>query len=221
MREVGALERRGGGARIDPCLPERFGGVDVPDSSDQTLIEKGRLDRAASSGQPRCEVGRLDRLRGVRPKPQGERRSGVADVERGQCPWVDKPDTRAIVELDHGTGESRLGVTAAVNVPITGHPKMRMQRPAVREVKQLVLPSPLDLTDACAEERFQSRSRHLRAKTRVEDASPRNRASLRRGAEHSNGGFDLRKLRHQGIRGNVSTSDNRDDQQWATCPGAR
>jgi hypothetical protein len=34
-------------ARVDSCVPQRFGGIDVADSGDASLIEKEFFERAA------------------------------------------------------------------------------------------------------------------------------------------------------------------------------
>jgi hypothetical protein len=177
--EVGMGQGRCGRPWIDPRAPERFDRVNVPDPSDQGLIEQRGLDRAAATAEGAREVFGTERRIGCfGSKMEIDWSRRFAEVDCRQGTWIDEPEPRAIVELEDGTGEARRRVRGATYQPITGHSKVRVHGASVVQVQELVLPAPFDTFHPSAGEGSQARGGDARAKAAVHQTCAHDRASL-------------------------------------------
>ena len=59
--DAAGAEAVGRRARVDAGMPERLGGVDVPDTGDEALVEQHGLDGAAAPGERASKHGRRER----------------------------------------------------------------------------------------------------------------------------------------------------------------
>ena len=155
---VARSERGCGRARVNAGEPERFGRVNVADTSDNALIEERKLDRntpgCERALEMRCVERRVDR---VGTEYRRDRASGVEQLDGGERARIGEDDAAAVVELQNETREARkLGVDA-LHHPIAGHAKMHVQRRAVIEHGKLVLAAPIDARHGPAHESPQPR----------------------------------------------------------------
>ena len=96
------VELARGRQRVDPRVPERLVGVDVPDSGRGPLVEEGRLDRRAAARERRAEArGRERAAERLHAEPAGgEVRLELArleEVPRAEPAHVSVGDVRAVV----------------------------------------------------------------------------------------------------------------------------
>lgn len=155
---VARLQRGCGRARVNAGEPERFGRVNVADTSDNALIEERELDWNATGCERALEMRgverRIDRV-GTEDGRDGA--SGVEQLHRGERARIGEDDAAAVVELQNETREARkLGIDP-LHHPIAGHAKVHVQRRAVVEHGKLVLATPIDAGDGPAHESTQSR----------------------------------------------------------------
>src|SRR6185312_12830949 len=135
--------------RMDPRMPERLVGVDVPEPGDGPLVEDRGLDRRLPAGESLREVGgREPSTERLRPEPYTQVRLGLILVEqepRTEAAEVAVGDPRAVVELEHGP----LVAGGLVPEP-AGHPQVHEQHLPAGEADDQVLAPPLDRVDAFA-----------------------------------------------------------------------
>lgn len=192
------VERRRQGTRIDFRTPERFGRIDVAESSDHALVEQRDFDRNATARKRsvqhcRCEP-RIERLR-----TQIERQvdARCVDVDRRQRARVIQHDTHFWIEMENGPGEARHRVRRRANDPVSVHPEVDVQDATILEVNELMLPAPLDRAHPRTGQRSECAAGETPPQRRVQRAGTAQRSPFDRRAEESRGAFDFGKLGHE------------------------
>lgn len=191
------VQSAGGSSWIDPRAPERFRGVDVPETGYHPLIEQRDLDRHASAGERRAKARRRER-RIVRFRPERERRRRVhrMHVDRRKRARVLEDDPLTIGEHKRGAREAREWVADTVDDPITVQAKMHMKDATVGEVKELVLATALDARHRRALQRAEHPRNDATTERGMKEANRGQRSSFDGATQHAHGALHFRKLRH-------------------------
>jgi hypothetical protein len=197
---------------MDRRAPERFGGVDVADPSDEALIEQRRFDRSAFFAQ-RVPKGRdgegwiisfrteiENRRPGFRVIPHRAERSGIG--QRG---------AKSVGELERDAGEARQFVGRARKDPVAVHAKVRVERCAVYEVNELVLAAAFHRGDVLPFGALRRRPRELAALRRVMGFETRERLSFDRRSEARCGFVNFGEFGHRSNFASFAELNNASD----------
>ena len=115
---------------------------------------------------------------------------------RGSSNTTREPSVKSIVARANRGSSSPV----PIHEPVAGHAKMRMQRAAVVEQKQLMLAAALDGANSRAAQRTQPCRRQLPLERRMQQRHLRDRLACRGAPQAANSTLDLGQFRHRSIR---------------------
>ena len=182
---------------MNACPPERFDGVDVPDTRDDSLIQERLLDRDAPAGNAGAERRGIQRWVG---RVGSQRRDGRLTRGRHREPAeraaVLEDDASAVLEVEEGTREFRQRLPDPADDPVPIEPEVRDEMRASLDADQLVLPDARHADDPPANDTTDGRGRQPAADRGMQRAQRDDAAPDRDRFEPPRGLLDFRKLGH-------------------------
>lgn len=126
---IGRRERVGTGARMEPCLKERFVDIDISEPGEEGLVQQQRFEHAVPGAQPQREVLRGEcRVEGLGPEPVEDAPRVFGQPPPPEFPGVVVVQTPAITQHQR---EAIVGIAARViaQVKLSGHTQVHEQIP--------------------------------------------------------------------------------------------
>ena len=189
---------------MEPSVPERLVGVDVPHACDDALVEQHRLERRTPPREALDEEasgeGRAERL-GAETRTEVLLELGRwKHVPGAEAANVTVRDARAVVEVDDGTL-----VRGGLLGKAAGHAQVDDEREAALEADEEVLAAPLDGRDALSGQlRLHLGRLERHRQPRVVDADARERAPEQARLEPRAVRLHLGQLRHRAAPGRTT-----------------
>lgn len=144
-------------------------------------------------------------MRGIELRTHGigtelcrRRRSGGEELDRRERARIGEYHARTALEIENEARESWKRFAARTHRPVARHPKMHVQRRAIIEDGELMLPASLDAHHRASRQAAQRGSGEMSADERMQHPRARDPGARRRALEGARRMLDFRKLRHAG-----------------------
>ncbi len=178
-------------------MPECFGGVDVSQTRNHSLVEQQWLDRPAPLGQQGVQRrGRERRISWLGAEAQIEDGARRMQLERTERAWIVEHHASAVVERERGARETWQWICRAVDVPVAGHAKVRLEDAAVVQVDELMLAAALDVVHASSAQRAQTAGGQASPQSWVEQVGTRDGAAGENRSQPTDCTLDLGQFGH-------------------------